>query len=589
MDASTRTSLFKVVDSVMLVLGLLVMVSLVLEYGFYVSEELLHALHIFDYTVLGYFIFQDLLKMSMVDDWREYIRAHRVNFIFFGLLLLVFLIYNPWWQLVTFSEQLRQVPIRQIAKFYIVLTQGFILISTIFNAVKLGQKYGFYRFQPITVLLGSFGVIILLGCGLLMMPKATAGESGIRFVDALFTSTSATCVTGLIVVDTGTYFTRLGHWIILILMQAGGLGIMTLTAFFAVILGTGMSVRGRIVMRELLAEESMARIGNTLLQVLGLTLFFETVGVVAMYHLFPVGSVAEGERLFTSLFHSVSAFCNAGFSTFSDSLMGFSDKFMLVSTFGGLIIIGGIGFPVLVNLIGHRFYGTRGPFGKKKLRINLHTYVVLWVSFLLIIAGAVWIYFTQFGAAAGWDFSFHALIGSFFQSITARTAGFNTIDIGGMVVPAVIFIMILMFIGASPGSTGGGVKTSTFFLSLYALWARFRGKNYLEYRRRTIPNKLAYRSFMVILSAQAVIAASFILLTLSENLDPLMLLFESISAFGTVGLSMGATPELSTFGRYVIIATMYIGRVGPLALVIALGKEPMKRIYEYPKESIMLG
>ncbi|HKJ68320.1 MAG TPA: potassium transporter TrkG, partial [bacterium] len=580
--------IIRILDSIMLLLGFGVIGSLLLEYGFYIPADTFRILHYFDYSVLFYFVAHNLVKLLLVSDKADLLRTHRLDFTFIGLLFLFLLLYNPFWQVVHFADHLERVPMRQIAKLYITITQIFILLAALFTAIKFTQRFAFADFRPITILLGSFAIMILAGTGLLMLPKATAYEQ-ISFVDALFTATSATCVTGLIVVDTGIYFSHLGHWIIMLLIQAGGLGIMTMAAFFAIALGTQMSVTGRMVMRDLLAGESMEKIGQSLWQILGLTIFFETIGVVAFYSLFPADAIARGGRLFNSLFHAVSAFCNAGFSTYSDSLVQFADHGMLVGVFAGLIIIGGLGFPVLINLLGHRFFGTTGPFGKKQLRVRMQTHVVLWTSGVLILSGAIWIWWAHFIHTGAGPVNYQIIIHSLFQSITARTAGFNTIDIGSLALPALLGIMILMFIGASPGSTGGGIKTTTFYLSIRAMWAKLRGLPAVEHRHRTIPSHLLYRSLLLILGSQLVVMISFVLLTVVESQEPMALLFETFSAFGTVGLSMGATPELSTLGKYIIIATMFTGRVGPLAFVIALGGKQRKQLYEYPEESVMLG
>jgi len=588
MNSQFQHRLVNFLDTLMLILGLGVIVSLVIEYGFYVSESTLQILHYIDYSVLFYFVGHNLLKILLVDDKKSLFQTHRLDFIFIGLLVVFLLLYNPLWQIIHFAQHLEKVPMRQIAKIYIFATQLFILVAALFTAFKFGNRFAFADFKPITILLGSFALIILIGTGLLMLPKATS-QGPISFVDALFTSTSATCVTGLIVVDTGTYFSQFGHWIILVLIQVGGLGIMTMAAFFAIALGTKMSVTGRMVMRDLLAGESLEKIGQSIWQILGLTFFFEIIGVVALYNLFPEGSAGPDGPLFNALFHAVSAFCNAGFSLYSDSLIQFSHQGLLVGTIAALIVVGGVGFPVLINLLGHRFFGTTGVFGKKQLRVSIQTRIVLGVSGGIILVGAIWIIFSHFIFTQGSPLNYQVLIHSIFQSITARTAGFNTMDISSLALPALVGLMILMFIGASPGSTGGGIKTTTFYLSVRALWSRLRGKSATEYRYRTLPNQLLYQSLLLILAAQFVIAVSFILLTMSETQSPVSLLFETFSAFGTVGLSLGATPELTGFGKYVIIATMYIGRVGPLAFVIALGKRMRKQLYEYPEESVMIG
>jgi trk system potassium uptake protein TrkH len=467
-----------------------------------------------------------------------------------------------------------------VARAYIIIVRIYILGNLILKAISTGPRVARMNLPAAQIVALSFLLVILVGTGLLLLPGATT-SSEISFVDALFTATSGTCVTGLIVVDTGSYFSRFGQTVILILIQIGGLGLMTTTAFFLLILGRGMSVKESVLMHDVLSSKTLARISYLIISILILTFTFELIGVLSFYFSWSGRSFEHGSALYYSIFHSISAFCNAGFSLFRNSFEFYKGSPAQNITLTSLIVIGGLGFTVIMNLFRFVIF--------KRERLSLQTKLVLSMTAALIVIGTALVMVTE------WDRSLKGLplptriMASYFQSITTRTAGFNTINIGNLTNACYFLMMILMFIGASPGSTGGGIKTSTFGIFLGSIWSMLRGRDSVEMFRRNVPRDTVNKALSVIILAFMLLAIFGFILLLTQEGNPVHILFELISAFGTVGLSAGVTPRLTTLGKIVIITTMYIGRIGPLTLALAIGQRRAGAAYEYPDEAVMIG
>ena len=431
----------------------------------------------------------------------------------------------------------------------------------------------------------SFMLLILFGALVLMMPRMTVDEKGLSFVDALFTSTSAVCVTGLIVVDTARHLTVLGQLVVMMLIQLGGIGIVTFATFFAMFLRSGLGVGQLTFMREILGEESVNEIFGTLRRIIGLTLFIELLGAISFYiswrHLIP----DPMDRAWFAIFHSISAFCNAGFSLFSNN---FGDHVNVINpgvniTTMLLIIFGGLGFTTVWEL------GTNIKRGKPRTYgLSVHSRLVIATTLILIVSGAVTLLATEWsGIMAGYTASQKVMI-SFFQSITTRTAGFNTVDIGRIGPPATMFMMILMFIGASPGSTGGGVKTTTIAVLALAVGSTIRGHKRIEVAHKTLPVDVVFEALTALILGAVLVMGSTLLLTIFEHQNFVDLLFEEISAFATVGLSRGITPNLNSIGKIILVLSMYTGRVGSITLAVAFARKIDKRKYQYPIESVLV-
>lgn len=440
---------------------------------------------------------------------------------------------------------------------------------------------------PQSLLVSGFAVLILVGTLLLWLPIAHAQQS-ISLLDALFTATSAVCVTGLIVVDTGTDFTLFGQVVILLLIQAGGLGVMAFAAMAFDFLGRSLSLRAQSAFNESFFQMDAATgFRRRLLHIVKMVAGFEAVGALLLFLGF-LQFHPPGRAAYTAVFHSISAFCNAGFSLYADSLIGFRASFMLISTVMLLIVLGGIGQPVLLELLERLL--RRKPRVPRPQRFSLHTQVVLWSSGALIVAGCLFLFATGLAPAEGsmWQ----RLSGALFQSVTARTAGFNTVDIGALPLASVLLICVLMFVGGSPGSCAGGVKTTTAVLWLAQFTSRIRGKKWPAVLGRHIPGELVRRASTLVGLAILWNLLGVLLLSITEGGAQSTLLrdilFEQLSAFGTVGLSTGLTPELSVGGRLWIILTMFVGRVGPLCLVVWAFQQRTPGV-RLPEGKVMIG
>ncbi|MBU1487648.1 TrkH family potassium uptake protein [bacterium] len=435
------------------------------------------------------------------------------------------------------------------------------------------------KLSPTQILALSFLLVILTGTFLLSLPQASK-ETSLSFVDALFTATSATCVTGLIVVDTGSHFTLFGQIVILFLIQLGGLGIMTASIFFAFILGRHISIKERMLIKESLGAEGIGKILHRLSQVLIFTVTIEILGASLLFFLFKE-DFSSGRAAYLAIFHSVSAFCNAGFSLFKESLIGYQGSILANLTFSFLIILGGIGFVVVADI---------GGALRKAKRLSLHTKSVLTVTVILIVSSAFLFYFLE-GKGVLLGLSAKAKIcSSYFLSITPRTAGFNSLPTEALSSASLFLIIFLMFVGGAPGSTAGGIKVSTLAVLFGVVSSLIKGRDEIELYKRTIPKEIGQKALAIItLSVLTVLVSTFLLLLLKEAGSFLEILFEVTSAFGTVGLSTGLTHRLSFLGKMVIIALMFVGRLGPLTVALAVGEKKTKAPYKFPEERVVIG
>ena len=480
---------------------------------------------------------------------------------------------------------------------YLVLQVVIKLCRTSVNMAASGRS-------PTQVLIASFLVLIIAGAGLLMLPRSSAGQH-LSFVDALFTATSATCVTGLIVKDTGEDFSLMGQIIILTLIQLGGLGIVVFGAVFALLLGQA-SLRERVAMQDLLSARTLSRIGNMIVFIFVGTILIEAVGAVSMFVMWDdvPGRIANvQQQWFYSIFHSISSFCNAGFSLFGDSFVSYNKSWAVYVVICPLIILGGLGFGVLYDLVNiaaeraKRFFkrrlNKRYRFSMESpTRMRLQTKIVLSVSGGLIVLGMLAILLFERYTGESGSAENPGLLGALFQSITARTAGFNTIDISGLSASSRFILILLMFVGGSPGSTAGGIKTVTLAVIIMTAFAALRKRQEVEMFKRSVRIVVVGRAITVTLLFVAVLFAATLVLSITENsngFDMSAIMFEASSALGTVGLTTGITGSLTSAGKLIIIAVMLIGRLGPLTLLAALTFNLKPVRYNYPAEAIIVG
>jgi trk system potassium uptake protein TrkH len=433
-----------------------------------------------------------------------------------------------------------------------------------------------------------FAATIVIGAIVLSLPLSAArGE--IRFVDALFTATSATCVTGLTVVDTAKDYTFFGQIVIMTLIQLGGLGVMTFATALLLMMRSGLSFQNRLGLSETLDSVTGTRSKHLVRAVVITTLAIETLGAGALFIRFG-DEYPLGEAVFHSVFHSVSAFCNAGFSTFSTNLEGRSGDVWVILVISGLIICGGLGFAVITELFDRARH--------KKNLLSLHSKLCLTTTAALIVVGTICFFVLERNNVFRDTSIVVSAANAFFQAVTPRTAGFNTIPQAELTEISVFVTMILMFIGACPGSTGGGVKTTTFSVVALLLFNRFRGRHSVSMFRRSIDSESVFRALTVLFLGALVVGCMFTLLLSSEGPPAahklvrgsfVENLFETVSAFGTVGLSLGVTPTLTDLGKVFIMVTMFIGRVGLLTLAYTLARPVRRGEIVYAEQSIMVG
>ncbi len=556
-------------------------------------EVLLYTIQV---ILLCIFVVEKIIRLSnsasKIDFWRA-------NWFEIPLLIMlgVTAIGAGRWFAITKAEA---VEVRHFAVgIYLIIQVVAKLCRTSVNLAASGKS-------PTRTLIVSFLVLIISGAGLLMLPKASTSES-LSFVDALFTATSATCVTGLIVKDTGRDFSLMGQVTILTLIQLGGLGIVVFGAVFALLLGQALSLRESAAMQDLLSARTLSRIGNMIAFIFIGTILIEAVGTIGLFGMWNdvPGQVANNihQQYFYSIFHSVSAFCNAGFSLFGRSFISYNRSWQIYVVICPLIILGGLGFGVLYDLVNTAVDRVKRFF--KKLfykryrfsmetpkRLRLQTKIVLSVSACLIVSGMLAILLFERYASRSDSAENTGVLGALFQSITARTAGFNTVDISAMSASSKFVLILLMFIGGSPGSTAGGIKTVTLAVVIMTAVAALRKRQEVEMFKRSVRIVVVGRAVTITLLFVAVLFIATLALSITENSNGFTMseiMFEAGSALGTVGLTTGITPSLTTVGKLIIIATMLIGRLGPLTLLAALTFDLKPVRYNYPDEAVIVG
>ncbi|HGY54645.1 MAG TPA: hypothetical protein ENK44_02990 [Caldithrix abyssi] len=580
-----KQKILRWIDYSFLFASVLALASLVAQYGFYIDPQWETVLEHADVAIILYYAVQFILKTALLDNRKDYIKKHWFETALVVIILshLVGLIHSSGLSVLRQVFSVNQVG--ALTKLSIVGAQVLIVLSIISKAVRLNRRIALLKFHPAQTLILSFLFVIIIGTMLLLLPKAIKPGNVLSPLDALFTATSATCVTGLIVVDTGTYFSQLGQLIILALIQIGGLGIMTLASFLALFFGRGLGIKERVLMLEMMNVDQLGMIKKTLKSVVTITFLMEIVGAALLFVFLYKPARPLEETIYQAVFHSISAFCNAGFSLFSDSLIGWQNNPAALLTVTALIIMGGLGFIVLMELGGAKIL-----YRKKEENFNrqwtVHTRLVLGISAILLAGGTVFIFFIE---PAQGNYSGHALQ-AFFTSVTARTAGFNTVDMAALSLPVTLLVILLMFIGASPGSTGGGIKTTTLGVLFASLVSIIKGRTRIELYHKSISYTILNRALVIFAFSVSVIAVATILLSITESAPLTDILFEEVSAFATVGLSRGLTPTLSAWGKIIIIVSMFIGRLGPLTVALAVTAPKKKLRVEYPEvKNIMVG
>jgi len=445
--------------------------------------------------------------------------------------------------------------------------------------LHLKGENGKKRWSEPRVILLSFLAILLPGALLLTLPIFSV--SGLSFIDALFTATSAISVTGLGVVDTGEHFTFAGKLLLMLLMQIGGLGQMTLSAILLYMFGLRLSLRQQSVTKEELGQGSSVNLRRLVKHIIIFSCVAELCGAIFLAFRF-VPELGLWQGIFSALFHAVSAFNNAGFSLFSNSMMDYSGDSVVILTIAALFIFGGLGFTVISDLHGNLLRGFR--------HLQLHSKIMLIATPCLLLIGTLlfWVLEAENPNTLGALSSSERWLAAFFQSASARTAGFNSVDLGQFSHPALLVMMVLMMIGAGSTSTGGGIKVSTFVVAVVATWAFLRQRNKVVILKRTVPWNTVTKCLAIIVVSFFVLINAMFLLMITEKAPFDLVMFETISAFATVGLTAGLTAELSEPGKLIMVVVMIIGRIGPLTLAYMLAR-PKPTLLKYPEGHVFAG
>ncbi len=551
--------------------------GLYLEQQPYVVSGFHWIVNLIDYLLFLFIISETAISFIKSPYKSGYIKAHLPSVVFLGVYSFFFIVNKL--NLIFSPDTTSGL------NFFFIIIRNILLILKMYGRFRKFTGYlNSIATKPAQTVVLSFFIVILAGALLLLLPfMSKAGH--IRLIDALFTATSAVCVTGLAVVDTASHYTIWGKTVIMLLIQIGGLGIMLLSSFLVLMLRRSVSLKDRSVLSFMLEEKDIASIRKSVKRIITLTFSIEAAGAVLLFPVFIKTNLSPVSALFYSVFHSVSAFCNAGFSLYSDSFESLQGNIPLNLIISVLIILGGISFIVIIDTAA----GLKKLFSGDKPAFSVNTRVVLKVSGGLILISMLFIYKLEhesllYGIDLGRQY-----LAAFFQAVTLRTAGFNTVNFGVLRSSTLMFMIGIMFIGGASGSTAGGIKVNT----LGVVWAyihsfRRERDEILLYKHQVAQVKIQQAFIVIAFAVVSIFTVSFILM-ITENAEPINIIFETVSAFATVGLSTGLTPFLSIAGKICIICLMFAGRIGPLTLLTASSGREKKSNITFPEASILIG
>ena len=616
-----RRTVTLVLDLLLALTAVMAVASLVMEHGgFRPSPIPIPWLHTINAIIVGLFVLDRVVRLLIATHKRRYLKQNWLDFVLLGLLGVSALVLFNYGRILSVSA------------LYVIISEAYILIALVLRLVGVNIRLSGSGIPPSWLLIGSFLFLCLAGSGLLMLPAATPDPTSpfhrpLYYIDSLFTAVSATCVTGLIVRDTGMHFTRFGQAVILLLIQLGGLGIMMFGTLVALLAGKGLGIRQSNTLGKVFGTQ-VGALRRVVQFVIVTTLSLEAIGAAMLYPMFAGMKADSGAMLTTadavwySVFHSVSAFCNAGFGLYHASLMDVRGQVQILAVFAPLIVLGGLGFPVLQDLVQaikqflisswrairhRRHQRLKHSF---RLKLSLHTKIALGASAILIVLGMAVLLGTETPADTGQALGRHSAsaeapapppgmsglpmgerVGAaVFQSITARTAGFNTVDMDELSPAGKFWMCMLMIVGGSPASTAGGLKTVCVAVLVVAAFTMLRGRPKAELFRRELSAEILTKALTLAILYLALVLTVTLLLSSSMRGERLIdVFFEACSACGTVGLSTGVTGRLTEFGKGVVIASMLLGRIGPLTLLLAVTARIRHIQYSYATESVLVG
>ena len=557
------SNLLAITGSIFAIFVLLMQIRRIDAYNFYIAnyEKIINII-----TICFIFILLDQIRIA---PRRLYIIVPIIQIL--GLLLVNF-----------FSKKYYDIDSTRI--IWVIVGSILFFLIIVINWLRLSYS----KFTLYQLIIASFVFVITLGSLLLYLPLSTV-KGNIHFIDALFTATSAVCVTGLTVVDISKELTLFGRIVLIILIQIGGLGIMSISAIVLLFSVSKGSVQDRIRTLEMFNTQNKNIIRSTIKVIFLATFIIEFAGAISLFTVFNNNSSTKlGEKIFSSLFHSISSFCNAGFSLYSDSLHRYSNNITITATVCLLIIFGGIGYPVILTV----FFAIKNKIMRKKYMIDMQTSIVLFTTFILILFGFLFIFFNEYnGALNGLPLREKILI-SIFQSINPRTGGYETISYSSMNSVTIGIVIFLMFVGASPSGTGGGVKTTTLFVFVASIITAITNRPFIVVRGRKIKESAVNKSVAIFTLAMAISSFSALLIFYLDGHKTMMpVLFEAVSALSTTGLSLGITPSLSIWSKIIVMILMFIGRVGYLTLFMSVGSIDRSRygLIDLPTGEVTIG
>jgi trk system potassium uptake protein len=570
------------------IFSIFALLAIIYYYGYEQTPASLKTVHLIIRASIWFYILKFLIRVFYDFHPGHFIRENRMDSLVFVFMVIeeIFFIIFGHQALNGLFMRVLKVPIGDVS---ILAVQLYFFVIVGLELGKAAAKISRLKISPARLLALSFIVLIGFGTILLMLPEMT--HHGIRFIDSLFTSTSAVCVTGLTVVDTATAFTHKGHWIILMLIQLGGINILAFAAFFTIFYRDSSSIKYQSLIKDLLDTDEMSKSRSVLKSIIIFSILIEAVGVAVIYFSWGAGvEFKEGQsRLFFSLFHCVSAFNNAGFSLWTNNLFeeGVRLSWGVHGVVAMLVFLGGIGFPVLQDVAGLR-KKTLNPLLYYKY-LQPSSRIALRTSLFLIVAGAL-AFFFLYPVHPDDVSSGGRVMQSVFHSVISRTAGFNTVDIGRFSEPLILIFSFLMFIGASPGSTGGGIKTTTLAVILKSTFTAVRGTKHLTFLHHTLRPVLVQRALSIAIIYSCLFLFGTICLSIAEpGINVMHLVFEELSALSTVGLSMGITSSLGNPAKSILVLSMFIGRIGSLTIILALIRKAASVQYTYSHTNVLIG
>jgi trk system potassium uptake protein TrkH len=581
MRATIQNKLLQYLRILTTIASIIALISLVLKYGFYLPDKWIIWMVIQDEAIACIFVLAIITGFFLSANKWQFVK----NSPFEVGLLLLFIITLVTEEIISIENPhyflKGTTPVNHLTPYFIII-QVYVIINAVIHLVRTRGKWNLPTLSPSRIMILSYALVILAGSLLLKLPKATYAH--VNWIDTLFVSTSAVCVTGLSTINLSEVFTFEGQLIILLLIQTGGLGIITITSLIALYIFKGIRLHDQIMVKEVMSAENFNSITSVIKAIFIFTFATELFGAIGLYFAWSNLGLSEFSRIFSSIFHSVSAYCNAGFSIFPQGLQTAGYNFRPISLIIIMITIicGGLGFYTWSDIIG---FGEQTMI--KKHGLTQQTKIILISTGILILGGAFLIWILQFQQwkvlPAG-----QQILNSFFLSVVSRTAGYSNVEIGAIAIPTAMIVILLMYIGAAPNSTAGGIKITTGLILLHSFRAFAKGSNRVEVGWNTIPMITVRKAFIVLVVSIFLIFIALLVMSITEESSFFDNFFEIVSAFGTVGLSRGITAGLSEIGKITIILVMFAGKIGLFSLAVAVSRESEGTSYYFPEVNLMI-